>query len=71
MSLGAAAMSMAAVFVRMGAPCSMIANECERARTYVRSLTATFGTDFIIIMTSCYLAVKGSLGTFIIQGQLP
>ena len=64
-------MSMAAVFVRMGAPCSMIANECERARTYVRSLTATFGTDFIIIMTSCYLAVKGSLGTFIIQGQLP
>ncbi len=46
-------MSMAACFVRLGAPCNMIGNEVQGFREYMRNLTGTFGGKFVIIMTCC------------------
>eukprot|EP01059_Diplonema_ambulator_P027777 TRINITY_DN4644_c0_g1_i5.p1 TRINITY_DN4644_c0_g1~~TRINITY_DN4644_c0_g1_i5.p1 ORF type:complete len:612 (+),score=117.24 TRINITY_DN4644_c0_g1_i5:97-1836(+) len=40
-------------------------------RGFMRELTTEFGTDFAVMLFSCYFGVKGTLYTMLSKGQLP
>mmetsp|Transcript_20659 Transcript_20659/g.43682 ORF Transcript_20659/g.43682 Transcript_20659/m.43682 type:complete len:623 (+) Transcript_20659:389-2257(+) len=41
------------------------------SRNYVTTLVNNFTLSFLILLTSCYYGVKGTLYTFVMAGQLP
>ncbi|KNC82139.1 hypothetical protein SARC_05559 [Sphaeroforma arctica JP610] len=51
--------------------CDYLQLPIRTSTAYVRRLNSTVGWRFVILMTSVYFGIKGTLGTFVGVGQLP